>query len=351
MINEAIKFVLDSVDRPAIQHPSLDKNFKKKVISSQTFVKNYKKVGDLYLYLCKFKKDQGIYHELKKLNLNTYEDIIETFKSKFKYYLNDCTTIKDFVIGKKYSAFDIALFSFNFNLRASTYPVGDEPNYQSIFITVNLKGGKYPNTYYEDNGILKYYLYNRKSNYDVNYKCSRAILNSNKYNTPIYAFIKLEKNVYELKGIFKYHSLHTEQDASKWVQLIRNISKPQIDEILMTETAYRSELDYEVNKSLGLSEEERNIRLEKANKKPEKQKIITTYYKRNADVISTVLIRAKGICERCNSPAPFYRNSNNTPYLEVHHIIMLSKRGEDTVENSIAICPNCHRELHFGIRE
>ncbi|WP_147195697.1 HNH endonuclease [Rummeliibacillus stabekisii] len=36
------------------------------------------------------------------------------------------------------------------------------------------------------------------------------------------------------------------------------------------------------------------------------------------------------------------------PNLEVHHIKRLADGEEDTVENAIAVCPNCHRELHFG---
>ncbi|WP_196607201.1 HNH endonuclease [Pectinatus frisingensis] len=34
-------------------------------------------------------------------------------------------------------------------------------------------------------------------------------------------------------------------------------------------------------------------------------------------------------------------------YLEVHHVIPLSKDVDDTADNAIALCPNCHRELHF----
>jgi 5-methylcytosine-specific restriction protein A len=36
------------------------------------------------------------------------------------------------------------------------------------------------------------------------------------------------------------------------------------------------------------------------------------------------------------------------PYLEVHHIKRLADKGSDTTTNSIAVCPNCHRELHYG---
>ncbi|MCD9544043.1 hypothetical protein GLP24_04155 [Photobacterium carnosum] len=46
--------------------------------------------------------------------------------------------------------------------------------------------------------------------------------------------------------------------------------------------------------------------------------------------------------------APFTKKSNGEPYLEVHHIKPLSQGGEDSLENVKAICPNCHREMHFG---
>ncbi|BDZ92717.1 hypothetical protein VEE69_15940 [Escherichia coli] len=39
---------------------------------------------------------------------------------------------------------------------------------------------------------------------------------------------------------------------------------------------------------------------------------------------------------------------DGTPFLEVHHIEWLSKGGEDSVENAIALCPNCHRQAHYG---
>ncbi|WP_414449152.1 HNH endonuclease [Burkholderia sp. 22PA0099] len=49
----------------------------------------------------------------------------------------------------------------------------------------------------------------------------------------------------------------------------------------------------------------------------------------------------------CERPAPF-RRPNGSPYLEVHHRVRLADGGDDTVENAIALCPNCHREHHFG---
>lgn len=93
----------------------------------------------------------------------------------------------------------------------------------------------------------------------------------------------------------------------------------------------------------------RKNRLKEAPKIPEQIQILSVGFKRNPDVITEVLLRANGLCERCNINAPFTRKKDNTPYLEVHHKTTLSNGGEDTIENAIAICPNCHRELHFGV--
>jgi len=35
-------------------------------------------------------------------------------------------------------------------------------------------------------------------------------------------------------------------------------------------------------------------------------------------------------------------------YLETHHIISLSENGSDEVGNVVALCPNHHREAHYG---
>ena len=82
---------------------------------------------------------------------------------------------------------------------------------------------------------------------------------------------------------------------------------------------------------------------------PEQIQRTVVDYNRSQDVIDTTLSRANGVCEKCNKNAPFIKKKDNTPYLEVHHKVMLADGGEDTIKNTIAVCPNCHRELHFGI--
>ncbi|MBP3810226.1 MAG: HNH endonuclease [Clostridiales bacterium] len=55
---------------------------------------------------------------------------------------------------------------------------------------------------------------------------------------------------------------------------------------------------------------------------------------------------ANGICQLCGNEAPFV-TVDGKPYLESHHIVWLSGGGADTIENTVAVCPNCHRKLHY----
>jgi hypothetical protein len=103
-----------------------------------------------------------------------------------------------------------------------------------------------------------------------------------------------------------------------------------------------------VKESLQLPSEERVARLQRARKLPRVRLANVIVFDRNADVVAELLCRAEGVCELCKKPAPFARASDGTPYLEVHHRQRLADGGEDTVENAIAICPNCHRQQHFG---
>lgn len=72
-----------------------------------------------------------------------------------------------------------------------------------------------------------------------------------------------------------------------------------------------------------------------------------TQFQRDATVKAWVLQHANGTCENCKSPAPF-NGADGFPYLEVHHVRQLADNGSDTVANAVALCPNCHRELHYG---
>ena len=71
-------------------------------------------------------------------------------------------------------------------------------------------------------------------------------------------------------------------------------------------------------------------------------------YARDKKVRVAVLRRAKGKCEFCGEPGFITRSGGR--YLETHHVIFLANEGEDRLTNVIALCPNDHREAHFGKR-
>jgi 5-methylcytosine-specific restriction endonuclease McrA len=71
-------------------------------------------------------------------------------------------------------------------------------------------------------------------------------------------------------------------------------------------------------------------------------------YARDKKVRDAVLRRAKGKCEFCGKLG--FRTRSGKRYLETHHVIFLANDGADKLTNVIALCPNDHREAHFGKR-
>lgn len=80
--------------------------------------------------------------------------------------------------------------------------------------------------------------------------------------------------------------------------------------------------------------------------KPKELKTTTVQKVRNPYIAEYAKRRANGICQLCKKKAPFM-SKDGEPYLESHHIIWLMNGGEDTIENTVALCPNCHRKMHI----
>jgi len=108
------------------------------------------------------------------------------------------------------------------------------------------------------------------------------------------------------------------------------------------------EITERVRQSMELPTTQRHNRISAAPRLPARIKVEVTVFDRNPDVAAEVLLRANGRCEQCNQKAPFLRASDGSPYLEVHHRRRLADGGEDVVENTVALCPNCHRKEHYG---
>ena len=71
-------------------------------------------------------------------------------------------------------------------------------------------------------------------------------------------------------------------------------------------------------------------------------------YERSRIIRDYALARANGACECCGEKAPF-KTPGGVPFLEVHHLRRVSDGGPDAPNRVTAVCPNCHRELHYGV--
>ena len=82
------------------------------------------------------------------------------------------------------------------------------------------------------------------------------------------------------------------------------------------------------------------------NDDPQYKKRMAGVYIRDPEVRRQVIERANGKCE-FGGCIPFKKKCGQT-YLESHHVISLSEQGKDKLSNVIALCPNHHRQAHYG---
>lgn len=141
-------------------------------------------------------------------------------------------------------------------------------------------------------------------------------------------------------------ALKPRTQAGGW-SYVYPLNSENIEDYIL-KSAFENKLANEILSSLASTDEARKTRLESARVYPERIAVVSTGFRRNSDVIAEVLTRANGKCELCHKEAPFIKASDESPYLEVHHWTPLAENGEDTVKNAAALCPNCHKQAHFG---
>lgn len=132
-------------------------------------------------------------------------------------------------------------------------------------------------------------------------------------------------------------NIKSEDFIQKLTQFIKNVAEFKI----LTVSGDIDESTYLSNKELV-----NQIKTTQKNDKPQRKNVSTSVYERNLYVTEYAKRRADGKCELCKEKAPF-KNKIGRPYLETHHIIWLSQKGDDTIENTVALCPNCHRKMHI----
>lgn len=184
----------------------------------------------------------------------------------------------------------------------------------------------------------------------LNWKQNKTLYDSNTNGIEVHLFEVIEKGEYTYRGIVKltgepYQEIQPDKNKvprKVWMFPITPITgapeytKEKLDEVhvkLQTQ-AERMTLSELEAIAKARSSKEPSIKVVKA-KQRDRDEFVAVYTKK----------RAKGVCQLCNQPAPF-RDKQGNPYLESHHIVWLSNGGEDTIENSVALCPNCHKKMH-----
>lgn len=181
-------------------------------------------------------------------------------------------------------------------------------------------------------------------------KIGDQVLNGNQNGTLYYSdvnsievhlFEVLEKTVYTYRGVVV---LNSQPYQAKQLDDNGNIRSVWIFPVKPIQTFKDKNITEKKIKELSNRELMRRFEINGTKRKP----IITetTVYYRDPHLKEMVKRIAEGKCQYCGQEAPFI-DKNGQPYLEEHHVIALADGGTDTMDNVVAICPNCHRKIHI----
>lgn len=78
-------------------------------------------------------------------------------------------------------------------------------------------------------------------------------------------------------------------------------------------------------------------------------------WQRSEIIRNQTIVYAEYTCELNQSHQSFLAEKNNKQYMEGHHIIPIRlqpqfKNSLDIYANIICLCPNCHRQIHYGLQ-
>lgn len=129
------------------------------------------------------------------------------------------------------------------------------------------------------------------------------------------------------------------------------------DEIYLENSASEESFQENIQKHLfDLSITEAAIEKKQPRRPPIRNQEGKEVYGRRVSVSAAALEEAGYKCIVDPSHVTFISKATKNPYVESHHIIPLSKQEEfeyelDQIANITALCPNCHRLIHYGTDE
>jgi 5-methylcytosine-specific restriction protein A len=187
---------------------------------------------------------------------------------------------------------------------------------------------------------------------DIFYSQNRTLSESNANGVSVFLFEVFNKNEYIYGGQVRLVGAPYQENQPDIQGVLRKVwmfpvalvdsKKP----LPVEEAVYKDVLEEKIKEAKRLSDEQVLLRAKAGNGKSGKRSTTRNEFSRNAYVIEFAKRRSNGVCELCEQPAPF-KTKKGEPFLEVHHIEWLANGGLDTIENTVALCPNCHRRMHL----
>ena len=136
-----------------------------------------------------------------------------------------------------------------------------------------------------------------------------------------------------------------------WQNSIRKVSDDAFLKIL-----HLAHVDYDTGKNTSLLETGidalgvlRSLNSRYANIQPrERAKKIQNHLDRGSAVTKALKSLLGAKCQVCGWIG--FKKKSGEDFIEAHHIVQLSEKKEGSLctENVVLLCPNCHREIHYG---
>ena len=205
---------------------------------------------------------------------------------------------------------------------------------------------------YEDEwrgNTLHYTGTGRSGDQDLYYRDNRFLANLHLTKLPVYLFESSNK-VYTYRGEVmlsekRYQATKPDKDGlmrKVWIFPLTLVSDGSVPEEYIAE--YEKEKKKQVKK-LSISQLQSQA-VKSSSKTSSYRQATSKQYIRNQSIARYTKLKANGICELCEKPAPFF-DKDGEPYLESHHVVWLERGGADSINNTVALCPNCHKKMHI----
>jgi len=208
---------------------------------------------------------------------------------------------------------------------------------------------------YDDRWVDDIFLYTgmgTKGDQSLEFMQNKTLAESGHNGVEVYLFEVFQEKVYTYMGpvVLADKPYQEEQPGEDgklrnvWVFPLKAVNE-NVSTSPINKTTLESLYEKKIKEAKRLTTEQLEQRVKSVSKRSGQRNTTVTQYERSPWISEYAKRRANGICQLCLEPAPF-ENKKGEPYLETHHIIWLSKDGEDSIENTVALCPNCHRKMH-----